>query len=140
MSLMTERRFDALHRLVTNRPNIVPKNTPITLDAVALEAGYKKGAIRRARESNTILIESIDAAASEQANKRSNTKSDKVLIEKVRSKHREVLKFKALYEESLAREISLIKQLWEERAEWAKLNQSMTGEKIVSFYERFSKS
>jgi hypothetical protein len=136
MSKMTESCFDALHRIIINRPNFVSKNSIITLDAVAVEAGLKKGSIRRARASNAKLVEAIQAAADEQSIKRIHLSPDKKLKEMYEAKKQEALMFRALYEESLVREVSLLKQLWDERAEWAKLNQVLTGEKIVSFYER----
>ena len=51
--------YDALERLKINKPINVPVGTKITNDAVSLEAGRKKGTIKRSREVFTELIEEI---------------------------------------------------------------------------------
>ncbi len=43
--------FDALERLKTGKPVNVPKGTKITNDSVSLEAGRKKGTIKKIQAS-----------------------------------------------------------------------------------------
>jgi hypothetical protein len=44
----------------------------------------------------------------------------------------ETAKYRVLWEEALTREVSLVKQLWSERAEWAAEKSALTGEKVSS--------
>ena len=48
--------FEALDRLQKGRPRIVPLGTKITNDAVSLEAGRKKGSIKKSRDLFKDLI------------------------------------------------------------------------------------
>ena len=57
---------DALARLIRGKPENVPKGTKITNDSVSLEAGRKKGTIKRSRPIFKDLIDEINAAAAEQ--------------------------------------------------------------------------
>ncbi len=59
--------FEALERLKREKPVNVPKGTKITNDSVSLEAGRKKGTIKRSRPIFSELIEAIDAAAKAEA-------------------------------------------------------------------------
>lgn len=54
--------FDALERLKSGKPINVPKGTKITNDSVALEAGRKKGSIKKSRPAFNALIEEIERA------------------------------------------------------------------------------
>ncbi|MBM5570553.1 MULTISPECIES: hypothetical protein [Deefgea] len=58
--------FDALERLIKNAPRVVPKNTKISNDSVAIEAGRKRGSIKRSRAMFSVLISAIDQAATNQ--------------------------------------------------------------------------
>ncbi len=50
----------ALERLIKNTPINVPKGTKINKDTVALEAGRKRGSIKKNREIFNELINKID--------------------------------------------------------------------------------
>ena len=65
--------FDALDRLKSNNPTNVPKGSKINNDTVALEAGRKRGSIKKSREIFAELIEAINNASQE-----SNTEYDKL--------------------------------------------------------------
>jgi hypothetical protein len=52
--------FAALGRLKEGKPVNVPKGTRITNDSVSLEAGRKKGTIKKSRPIFSDLIEAID--------------------------------------------------------------------------------
>ena len=51
--------FEALRRLQEDNPIVVPKGTKISNDAVSLEAGRKKGSIKRSRQEFAALIGAI---------------------------------------------------------------------------------
>lgn len=106
MSVIDE-YFSALNRLEKNKPNIVAQNTAISNDSVALEAGRKKGSIKKSRESFADLIVAIEKAQFLQS-ERKNSEVDK--LNKLKS---EVVRLRKLYEEGLAREVMLIKRVYE---------------------------
>ena len=51
----------ALERLKANKPTILPKGSAINNDTVALEAGRKRGSIKRSRHA--ALVQAIELAA-----------------------------------------------------------------------------
>ncbi|SPD37126.1 conserved protein of unknown function (plasmid) [Cupriavidus taiwanensis] len=57
--------FLALERLKKGQPQVVPKGTKITNDAVSLEAGRGKGTIKKSRAIFADLIKAIEEAAAE---------------------------------------------------------------------------
>lgn len=117
--------FDALERLQKDKPVIVPKGTKINNDSVSLEAGRKKGSIKRARPIFHRLIAAINAAANGEnmPNDAMKERLDAALAESKRNRKR--------WEEAMAREVSLVKQLWDEREAWAKERASLTGGKVT---------
>lgn len=121
---------EALMRLKNGRPVNVPKGTKITNDAVSLEAGRKKGTIKRGRPIFKVLIEEISLAAGEQS---TLFDEDKVRIEGLKAERD---RFRVLWEEALTREVSLVKQLWDERKEWARKEAALTGEKVTAINSR----
>lgn len=60
MSVLNE-YYAALERLKANKPTILPKGSAINNDTVALEAGRKRGSIKKSRY--TALVETIELAA-----------------------------------------------------------------------------
>lgn len=116
--------FCALERLENNRPERVPKGIKINNDSVSLEAGRKKGSIKKSRAKFRTLIEAIDAAAEKQ------NKSKEPLEDQLEKAKEETRKYRKLWDESLVREVSLVKQLWNERKEWAAEKSALTGEKV----------
>lgn len=122
--------FDALERLRKGTPKIVPKGARINNDTVALEAGRKKGAIKRIRPIFKDLIDAIDNAE-EQRSKPSNAQKER--LDNLKA---DVDKYRKLWEEALTREVSLVKQLWDEREQWAKEKEALTGEKVRSILDK----
>ena len=53
---------EALNRLVSNTPIRVPKDSKINNDTVALEAGLKRGAVKRSRPELAELLDNIKEA------------------------------------------------------------------------------
>jgi hypothetical protein len=107
--------FEALERLKTGRTTHVPKGTKITNDAVALEAGRGKGSIKKSRAIFNGLIQAIDAATAEQAKgqHQQREKLDKAKIT--------VNQYRRELEASMAREVSLLYELYETKKQLARL-------------------
>ena len=55
--------YAALGRLKANKPTVLPKGSAINNDTVAMEAGRKRGSIKKSRHA--ALIEAIEQAAQE---------------------------------------------------------------------------
>ena len=62
MSALNE-YYAALERLKTNKPTLLTKNSAINNDTVALEAGRKRGSIKKSRHA--ALVQAIEQAAQE---------------------------------------------------------------------------
>ena len=107
--------FEALERLKVGKPNRVPKNTRITNDSVSLEAGRGKGSIKKSRPAFAALIEAIDAAATIQAQLEPDG-DDRV--EKLRTS---ALRYREELESALAREVSLLLEVYNLKKELAAL-------------------
>lgn len=97
--------WSALDRLKNNNPFILPKGSKINKDNVALEAGRKRGSIKKSRDSVSELIEAIKQAAQEQTNKKPNLRA-KLSNERSQKAH-----YRELYHESLNRELMLVERL-----------------------------
>ena len=113
--------FEALDRIISGRPINVPKGTKITNDAVSVEAGRKIGSIKKSRLVFTSLIKAIDAAAIDQAKETIHQKKKldkaKTLVDLYRSE----------LEASLAREVSLLYELYEAKKQLCRL----TGANVI---------
>ena len=96
-----ENYYDALDRLVKGQPINVPKTSKINLDTVALEAGRKRGSIKKSRLSFAGLIFDIESAAM-QHKPRGTDLSEK--LKKAKEKYQEL---KLKYLDSINREIML---------------------------------
>lgn len=107
--------FEALHRLKNDRPINIPKGTKITNDAVSLEAGRGKGSIKKSRSIFTELILAIDSASAEQS-QNSNLQKVKLEKAKISADH-----YRRELEAALAREVSLLFELYEVKKELAKI-------------------
>ena len=97
--------YEAFERLKQNKPIIVPTSTKITNDAVSLEAGRKKGTIKRSREIFTELIEEIKKYSDKEKAPKDEYKSQ---IEKYKTKYKE---YRDLYEQALNRELMMIERI-----------------------------
>lgn len=62
MSVLNE-YYAALERLKANKPTILPKGSAINNDTVALEAGRKRGSIKKSRHA--ALVQAIEQTAQE---------------------------------------------------------------------------
>lgn len=113
--------FQALDRLKNGRPRLVDRGTKITNDAVSLEAGRKKGSIKKSRPFFKELIEAIDAAAIEQARPQEEKGNRLNKVKQTAESLRIQL------DAALARELSLLAELYETKKRLAQL----TGENIL---------
>lgn len=77
--------YAALERLKANKPTVLPKGSTINNDTVALEAGRKRGSIKKSRHA--ALVEAIEQAA-QQAGQ--NVLSPIQQVEKAKSKTKAV--------------------------------------------------
>lgn len=126
MSKVLSEYFEALERLKKGRPVNVPKGSKITNDNVSMEAGRKKGTIKKSRPVFQELIKEIDAVAGAQAQPLDSTTA---ALEAAKA---DAARYRTLWEEAMSREVSLVKQLWEEQKQWAKEKAALTGEKVTS--------
>lgn len=110
-----EEYFEALARLVANKPERIAPGTRITNDAVAQEAGRGKGSIKKSRPVFADLIAAIDAAATAQATA-ANPDKDKLAAAKAAAED-----YRQKWEAALARELSLVQELFELKQQLAKL-------------------
>lgn len=117
--------FDALERLKRGKAVNVPKGTKITNDSVSLEAGRKKGTIKRSRPVFSDLIEAIDDAA------KAESRPQDEMRERLDQAKAEAARYRAMWEEALAREVSLVKELWDAREAWAKEREAMVKGKVT---------
>lgn len=113
--------FQALERLKNGQTRLVGRGAKITNDAVSLEAGRKKGSIKKSRPLFKELIEAIDVAAVEQARPRQEQGNR---LNKVKQTA-ETLRVQL--DAALARELSLLAELYETKKKLAQL----TGENIL---------
>lgn len=95
----------ALERLISNNPINVAKGTKINNDTVALEAGRKRGSIKKSRDIFSDLINKIKTASSQKDLK-------KALYEKKINKWKNKANdYRKLYEDTLNRELMLIEHV-----------------------------
>ena len=80
MSVLNE-YYAALERLKANKPTVLAKGSAINNDTVAMEAGRKRGSIKKSRHA--ALVEAIDLAAQEAGH---NVFSPAQQIEQAKSK------------------------------------------------------
>jgi hypothetical protein len=113
--------YEALARLQAGTATRVPKATKITNDAVALEAGRGKGSIKKSRPVFSDLIAAIDAAALEQSQ---GVNKDIARLDKAKLS---AVTYRSELEAALAREVSLLYELYEVKKQLARL----TGAKVL---------
>lgn len=113
--------FQALERIKSGTTHRIHKGARITNDAVALEAGKSKGSIKKSRPGFSDLLAAIQIAKHEQL--RTRPTSDDALKKAKRS----AAECREALDRALAREVSLLQELYSTRQRLAKL----TGENIL---------
>jgi hypothetical protein len=107
--------FEALERLKKGHPNIIPKGTKLTNDAVSVEAGRKKGSIKKSRDLFRDLIAAIAAASAEQG------RPVVEQAERLNKVKQTVDGLRVQLDAALGREISLLAELYDTKKKLAKL-------------------
>lgn len=100
--------YAALERIKNNNPFRIPKGSHINKDSVALEAGKKRGSIKKSRETFANLIEEIEKAAQLQAKQGTNT-----LTQQLEKRKSEKENYRNLYHQALNRELMLLEKIAE---------------------------
>lgn len=83
---------EALNRLITNTPIRVPKGSKINNDTVALEAGLKRGAVKRSRPELAELLDNIREAEAKRLGKEYSKKNSKIVMQNEALKLKQQLK------------------------------------------------
>lgn len=83
---------EALNRLISNTPIRVPKGSKINNDTVALEAGLKRGAVKRSRPELAELLDNIKEAEAKRLGKEYSKKNSKIVMQKETLKLKQQLK------------------------------------------------
>lgn len=83
---------EALNRLISNTPIRVPKGSKINNDTVALEAGLKRGAVKRSRPELAELLDDIKEAEAKRLGKEYSKKNSKIVMQKETLKLKQQLK------------------------------------------------
>jgi penicillin-binding protein-related factor A (putative recombinase) len=97
--------YDALDRLIKNKPINVAVNTKIGNDTVSLEAGRGRGSIKKGRDVFDKLIEAIDDA------KLIKQKPKIIQEAKIDKLKKSTNKYKEMYFEALNREIMYLERI-----------------------------
>lgn len=83
---------EALNRLISNTPTRVPKDSKINNDTVALEAGLKRGAVKRSRPELAELLDDIKEAEAKRLGKEYSKKNSKTVMQNETLKLKQQLK------------------------------------------------
>lgn len=97
--------WEALARLKDDKPIRIAKGSIINKDAVALEAGRKRGSIKKSRQTYADLIAAIDLAALESMQKEPD------LLVKLEKERSQKSNYRDLYQKALNRELMLLSRL-----------------------------
>lgn len=97
--------WDALARIKLGKTTRIPQGSPINNDTVALEAGRKRGAIKKSRKNYKELIMAIDEAA------QSIISPYTAIENKVKREQEKVQNYRELYHQALNRELMLVERL-----------------------------
>ncbi|RGD88091.1 hypothetical protein [Acinetobacter sp. SWAC57] len=83
---------EALNRLIVNTPIRVPKGSKINNDTVALEAGLKRGAVKRSRPELAELLDNIREAEAKRLGNEYSKKNSKIVMQNEALKLKQQLK------------------------------------------------
>lgn len=114
--------FAALNRLKADKPQRLPKGSAINKDTVALEAGRKRGSIKKSRAEHANLIAAIDEAA-QQAGQNEITPNQQIAKAKAKSAKAksDYEQLQADYEKLLEKFNSLLLENFELRQQFLRL-------------------
>ena len=103
--MMTNHYFEALERILAGNPRIVSKHSNINKDTVALEAGRKRGSIKKSRPSHASLIAAIESAKNEGTRLKSQS------AEKLNKQKRLAKTYREKYHSALNREVMYLNKI-----------------------------
>ncbi|HBP40738.1 MAG: hypothetical protein ACTJG4_08740 [Vreelandella alkaliphila] len=124
----------ALQRLIEGKPQNVPKGSAINKDTVALEAGRKRGSIKKSRADNAPLIAEIEAAAVAQQDTAKPSASEEAQMQKARKQaaQEQLGDLRADYELALQKIVSLVQENYLLKQQISKLTaDKLRGSKVV---------
>lgn len=124
---------EALNRLISNTPIRVPKGSKINNDTVALEAGLKRGAVKRSRPELAELLDDIKEAEAKRLGKEYSKKNSKIVLQSETLKLKQQLKeLQDKYDAQLSQINSLIFENHQLKREIQFLNEE-NNNKIINF-------
>lgn len=124
---------EALNRLIASAPIRVPKGSKINNDTVALEAGLKRGAVKRSRPELAELLDDIKEAEAKRLGKEYSKKNSKIVMQKEALKLKQQLKeLQEKYDAQLSQINSLIFENHRLKREIQFLNEE-NNNKIINF-------
>lgn len=124
---------EALNRLISNTPIRVPKGSKINNDTVALEAGLKRGAVKRSRPELAELLDDIKEAEAKRLGKEYSKKNSKIVMQNEALKLKQQLKeLQEKYDAQLSQINSLIFENHRLKREIQFLNEE-NNNKIINF-------
>ena len=124
---------EALNRLISNTPTRVPKDSKINNDTVALEAGLKRGAVKRSRPELAELLDNIKEAEAKRLGKEYSKKNSKTVMQNDTLKLKQQLKeLQEKYDVQLSQINSLIFENHRLKRENQFLNEEKNN-KIIDF-------
>ncbi|WP_422155711.1 hypothetical protein KV699_01590 [Vreelandella titanicae] len=124
----------ALQRLIEGKPQNVPKGSAINKDTVALEAGRKRGSIKKSRADNAPLIAEIEAAAAAHQDAAKPSASEDAQKQKARKQvaQEQLGALKADYELALQKIVSLVQENYLLKQQISELTaDELRGNKVV---------
>ncbi|WP_156485978.1 hypothetical protein [Pseudomonas sp. ABFPK] len=128
----------ALQRLISGTPLVIKKPYHINNDTVALEAGRKRGSIKKGRQQNEALIAEIQAAtvALESSTKLSSSLDTTHNNRSAQSTQTQLDELRADYEVSLQRIVSLLRENHSLKQSLRKFNSETPTFKVLSLGRR----
>ena len=124
---------EALNRLIANTPIRAPKSSKINNDTVALEAGLKRGAVKRSRPELAELLDNIKEAEAKRLGKEYSKKNSKIVMQNETLKLKQQLKeLQEKYDVQLSQINSLIFENHRLKRENQFLNEEKNN-KIIGF-------
>ena len=121
---------EALNRLISNTPIRIPKGSKINNDTVALEAGLKRGAVKR---SLAELLDDIKEAEAKRLGKEYSKKNSKIVLQTEALKLKQQLnELQEKYDTQLSQINSLIFENHRLKREIQFLNEE-NNNKIINF-------
>lgn len=124
---------EALNRLISDTPIRVHKGSKINNDTVALEAGLKRGAVKRSRPELADLLDDIKHAEAKRLGKEYSKKNSKIVLQTEALKLKQQLnELQEKYDTQLSQINSLIFENHRLKREIQFLNEE-NNNKIINF-------